>query len=54
MTTAGWTIMMVSISTVLSLLIFCLCRVLTLPPPDVEEHLHGQPAIDTHDTKDAD
>lgn len=52
MTPAGWFIMIVSISTVLTLVSYCLYRVLTLPPIEVEEHLHGQPAIDTGDTRD--
>lgn len=52
MTIPAWIIMMTSISTVLALVSYCLYRVLTLPPVEVEEHLHGQPAIDTGDTKD--
>ena len=52
MTPQAWAIMIVSISTVLALVSYCLYRVLTLPPIEVEEHLHGQPAIDTGDTRD--
>ena len=48
----GWFIMIVSISTVLLLVSYCLYRVLTLPPVEVEEHLHGPPTIDTGDTRD--
>lgn len=54
MTPAAWTIMLVSVSTVLAMMTYCLYRVLTLPPVEVEEHLHGPPAIDTHDTQNAD
>jgi hypothetical protein len=49
----GWTIMIISISSVLSLVSFCLYRVLTLPPLE-EEHLKGPLEIDTRDTTDAD
>ena len=52
MTIPAWVIMILSISTVLALVSYCLYRVLTLPPVEVEEHLHAQPAIDTGDTKD--
>jgi len=54
MTPLGWTIMFVSILSVLALNAFCLYRVLTLPPVDVE-HLDTAPLdIDTRDTKSAD
>jgi hypothetical protein len=52
LTPAGWTVMIASIGTVLSLVSYCLYRVLTLPP--VEEHLKGPLDIDTRDTVDAD
>jgi hypothetical protein len=52
MTLSAWTIMIASVSMVLALVTYCLYRVLTLPPVEVEEHLHGPPAIDTGDTRD--
>lgn len=36
MTTAGWVVMIVSIGSVLTLVSFCLIRVLTLPPVEEE------------------
>lgn len=54
MTTGGWIVMSVSVSTVLTLAAFCLYRVLTLPPVEVTEHLKGPLDIDTQDTIDAD
>jgi hypothetical protein len=54
MTPAAWTIMIASVTFVLALVSYCLYRVLTLPPVEVEESIHGQPAIDTHDTQNAD
>jgi hypothetical protein len=54
MTTAAWTIMTVSVTTVIALLAFCMYRVLTLPPVEVEESMHGPVNIDTGDTLDAD
>ena len=54
MTTAGWIIMILSVGSVLSLVSFCLYRVMMLPPVDVEEHLKGPLEIDTGDTMDAD
>jgi hypothetical protein len=51
---AGWTVMILSVGSVLALAIFCLIRVLMLPPVDVEEHLKGPLEIDTRDTIDAD
>jgi hypothetical protein len=53
MTPAGWIIMLVSVTAVLTLVSFCLYRVLKLPPVEIE-HLHGPTDIDTGDTKDAD
>lgn len=50
---AGWTVMLLSVGTVLTLLSFCLFRVLTLPPVE-EESLHGELNIDTGDLVDAD
>ena len=49
----GWTVMCLSIGAVLSLVSFCLYRVLTLPPVE-EESLKGPLEIDTGDTADAD
>ena len=54
MTDGGWIVMGLSVCSVLTLVSFCLFRVLTLPPVDVEEHLKGPLDIDTHDTIDAD
>jgi hypothetical protein len=54
MTTAGWVVMIVSVGSVVTLVTFCLVRVLSLPPVEVEEHLKGPLDIDTHDTIDAD
>lgn len=50
---AGWMTMLFSIGFVLSLFSFCLYRVLTLPPVDVES-VKGPLEIDTGDTVDAD
>jgi hypothetical protein len=51
---AGWTVMIISVGSVLALVSFCLYRVFTLPPVEVEEHFKGPLEIDTHDTLDAD
>jgi hypothetical protein len=45
--------MLTSVGSVLGLTSFCLYRVLTLPPADVED-LSAPLEIDTGDTKDAD
>lgn len=50
----GWVMMIVSVGGVLVGTAWCFYRVLTLPPVEVEESLHAPPAIDTHDTIDAD
>lgn len=50
---AGWATMIISVGSVLSLVSFCLYRVLTLPPVE-EESLKGPLEIDTGDTTDAD
>jgi hypothetical protein len=52
MTAAGWFIMLVSITSVIGLLAYSLIRVFRLPSVEVEEHLQGQPFIDTKDTND--
>ena len=49
----GWTVMVLSVGSVLVLTGFCLYRVLTLPPAEVED-LTAPLEIDTGDTKDAD
>jgi len=54
METSGWVTMILSVSTVLILLAFCLYKVFTLPQLDIEESLHGPGNIDTEDTQDAD
>lgn len=54
MTIAGWIIMGVSLTAVVSLVSFCFIRVMLLPPVEVEEHLKGPLEIDTRDTEDAD
>ena len=51
---AGWTVMLLSVGSILSLVSYCLYRVLSLPPVEVEEHLKGITDIDTKDIKDAD
>ena len=53
MTTGGWLVMLLSVSSVLALVSFCLYRVLSLPPVE-EEYLEGPLTIDTGDTQDAD
>jgi hypothetical protein len=53
MTTAGAIIMLVSVGAVLALTTFCVIRVLTLPPVELED-LKGPLAIDPGDTNDAD
>lgn len=53
LSTTSWIIMLVSVGSVLTLVSFCLWRVLTLPPTE-EESLHGPTDIDTGDTQDVD
>jgi len=53
MTPAGWTVMLVSVSTVLTLVTYCVQKVLSLPPVEMED-LKGPLEIDTRDTTDAD
>ena len=53
MTALGWIMMLASVSSVLGLTIFCLYRVLTLPPAEVQD-LSAPLEIDTRDTRDAD
>ncbi len=54
MTISAAIVMILSVSSVVALVSFCLYRVLTLPPVEVEEHLKGPLEIDTKDTIDAD
>jgi hypothetical protein len=54
MTPAGWTVMILSVGAVLTLACYCLYRLLTLPPVEVEEHLKAPPDIDTRDRTNAD
>jgi len=54
MNAAGWTVMIISVGSVLTLASFCLYRVFMLPPVEVEEHFKGPLEIDTQDTLDAD
>ena len=49
---AGWIVMVVSVGSVLTLVSFCVIRVLMLPPIE-DEHLKGPLEIDTGDTQDA-
>ncbi|MAT71498.1 MAG: hypothetical protein CMJ58_18475 [Planctomycetaceae bacterium] len=53
LTAQGWAMMLVSIGVVLSLVSYCLYRVLNLPPVDVQD-IKGPLEIDTGDTTDAD
>jgi hypothetical protein len=50
----GWLVMTVSVGCVLTLTAFCLYRVLTLPPVEIEDLDTAPLDIDTGDTKDAD
>jgi hypothetical protein len=53
MTMGGLAIMVVSVGSVLALVSYCLVRVLSLPPVEME-NLKGPLDIDTRDTIDAD
>ena len=53
-TAGGWIVMILSVGSVVALVCYCLFRVLSLPPVEVEEQLHAPRDIDTHDTEDAD
>jgi len=46
--------MTASVGGVLALVSYCLVRVLSLPPVEVEETLKAELEIDTQDTRDAD
>ncbi len=54
LTLGGWIVMLLSVGSVLALVSFCLFRVLSLPPVEIEKHLKGPLEIDTRDTSDAD
>ena len=53
LTYEGWAIMLISVGSVLSLVSFCLYRVLTLPPADMED-IRGPLDVELSDTEDAD
>ena len=53
LTREGWAVMLISIGTVLSLVTYCLYRVLTLPPVHMQD-IKGPLEIDTGDTEDVD
>ncbi len=50
MTVLGWIMMLVSTTSVTALTIYCLVKVLSLPPVEVED-MHAPLEIDTRDTK---
>ena len=53
MTWGGWIVMIVSVGTVLTLVVYCVTKVLSLPPVEMED-IRGPLEIDTGDTQDAD
>ncbi len=53
MNAQGWTVMLISVGSVLMLVSYCLYRVLSLPSADMED-IKGPLEIDTRDTDDAD
>ena len=53
MSPAGWTIMIVSVGSVLALTVFCFYRILTLPASELDE-IKAPLDIDTGDTQNAD
>ncbi|MBW3541563.1 MAG: hypothetical protein KY476_14945 [Planctomycetes bacterium] len=50
---AGWIVMLVSVGAVLALVSYCLVKVFSLPPVEMDE-LKGPLEIDTRDTENAD
>ncbi len=48
MTAAGWTVFLVAVLGMTSLLIWCVFKVVSTPGS--EDHLHSPADIDTHDT----
>ncbi len=53
MNSHGLVVMLISVTSVFSLVSYCLYRVMTLPSSDVGE-IRGELDIDTGDTQDAD
>lgn len=53
MTLGGWIVMIVSVSSVLALVTFCVAKVLSLPPVEMQD-LKGPLEIDTRDRENAD
>ena len=53
MNAQGWIVMLSSVGVVLSLVSYCMVRVLTLPPVEMQD-IHSPLDIDTGDTEDAD
>jgi hypothetical protein len=53
MNTAGWAMMIVSVTAVITAMTWCFYRILTLPSAEADA-FHGPPGIDTRDTIDAD
>jgi hypothetical protein len=53
-TILGWLMMIVSVGSVIALTAFCLYRVFTLPPSEIENLDIAPLDIDTRDTKDPD
>lgn len=49
----GWIVMILSVGSVLSLVTFCVAKVLSLPPVEADEALVSELEIDTLDTRDA-
>jgi hypothetical protein len=54
MTPLGCAIMIVSVSSVIGLTVFCLYRVLTLPPVEIEDLNVAPLEIETPDTRQPD
>ena len=53
MNAQGLTIMLISVGTVVSLTGYCIYRVLSLPPVEMDD-ITGPLGVDTGDTQDAD
>lgn len=54
MTMGGWCMMIGSVGSVIALTGFCLYRVFTLPPQEIESLDVAPLSIDTRDTQDPD
>ncbi len=54
MTPAGWTVMILSVGAVVTLACYCLYRVFTLSPVEVEDHLEVFPDVAPRDRTNAD